>query len=59
MLVIDKIPPEQFTLLATIIGVLLSSELDPNEQNSVGNFLVSVGQTLLTSAAQAQLQQSQ
>lgn len=55
----DTIPPEQFTILATLIGVLLSSDLSTGEQNSLGNFLVSVGQAMLTLAAQAQLQQSQ
>lgn len=49
----DKISPNQFTLIASILGVLLNHDLDVNEQNSLGNFLVSVGQTMLTAAAQA------
>ncbi len=52
MLCFDRIPPRQFSLLAAIIGVLLTADLDVDEQNSFGNFLVSVGQGLLTSAAQ-------
>ncbi len=59
MLFIDKMPPEQFTLLATVIGIILASDLDLSEQNSIGNFLVSVGQTMLTAAAQGELQKSQ
>ncbi|MCR4434899.1 MAG: hypothetical protein QHH06_05120 [Clostridiales bacterium] len=52
----DRIPPNQFALVAALLGILLNLELDINEQNSFGNFLVSVGQTMLTAAAQAQNQ---
>jgi len=49
----DRIPPNQFALIAALLGVLLNLDLDADEQNSFGNFLVSVGQTMLTAAAQA------
>lgn len=49
----DRIPPNQFALLAALLGVLLNLSLDVDEQNSFGNFLVSIGQTMLTSAAQS------
>ena len=52
--------PVKFSLLASLLGVLLIDNLNVNQQNSLGNFLESVGQSLLTAAAQAQtLQQSQ
>jgi hypothetical protein len=56
MLYFDKIPPNQFSLLGAILGVLLTADMDADEQNSFGNFLVSVGQGLLTSVAQKQNQ---
>jgi hypothetical protein len=51
------LPPKQFSLLSSIIGILLIDELDLGEQNSLGNFIVSIGQTILTAAAQGQLLQ--
>ncbi len=49
----DRIPPNQFALIAALLGILLNLDLDTDEQNSLGNFLVSIGQTMLTAAAQA------
>lgn len=54
----DKIPPREFTLLATLLGILLTFSLDVNEQNSLGNFIVSIGQSLLTNAAQTTAQEN-
>ncbi|TCO76858.1 hypothetical protein [Marinisporobacter balticus] len=54
-----NLPPEQFTLLAYLVGALLAQNLDSDEQNSLGNFVEAVGQAILTIAAQEQLQQSQ
>jgi hypothetical protein len=54
---IFSLPPAQFTLLATVIGFLFMDGLDLGQQNSLGNFLVTVGQTILTSASQGQLLQ--
>lgn len=53
----DRIPPQLFALLATLLGILLTTALDENEQNSMGNFIVSIGQALLTNVSQAQGQQ--
>jgi hypothetical protein len=53
-----SIPPNQFTILATVAGVLLTERLDLGQQNALGNFIVSVGQAILTAAAQGQLLQS-
>lgn len=49
-----SLPPKQFSLLASLIGLLLIDGLDLGEQNSLGNFLVGVGQAILTAAAQEQ-----
>jgi len=55
----DNIPPAQFTLLAYLFGVLFSGNLNQNQQNSLGNFFEALGQSMLTIAAQEQLQQEQ
>jgi len=47
-----SLPPKQFALLASIIGILLVDNLDLDQQNSLGNFIVSVGSTILAAAAQ-------
>lgn len=52
------IPPDQFALLAALLGVLLARDLDSNEQNAIGNFFLSLGQTTLTNAAQTENQKS-
>lgn len=53
-----SLPPKQFALLSSLIGILIIDKLDINQQNSLGNFLINVGQVILTSAAQGQLIQS-
>lgn len=58
MLYFDKIPPNQFSLLGAILGILLTAGMDIDEQNAFGNFLVSISQGLLTSAAQEQNQKA-
>lgn len=55
---IFNIPPDEFALIAALLGVGIANKLDVNEQNSIGNFLESVGQTILTVSAQEQLQQA-
>lgn len=49
----NRLSPGRFALLAGFLGVLLTTILDRDEQNAIGNFLSSVGQTMMTSAAQA------
>lgn len=49
----DRIPPKQFALIAAFLGILLTCDLDTEEQNAIGNFFLSLGQTILTAAAQA------
>ena len=52
-----SMPPVQFSVLSTLVGVLLIDRLDLNQQNALGNFIVGVGQTMLVAAAQGQLLQ--
>lgn len=59
MKIFDFVPPRQFSLLATLLGLLLTFDLDENEQNSFGNFLVSIGQAVLTNVAQLSNQEAQ
>ena len=51
------IPPRQFSLFSSLLGIVASCRLDTARQNSLGNFLVGVGQALMTAAAQTQLQE--
>ena len=44
--------PEEFTALSVLIGLALLPGLTPDQQNSLGNFLMGVGQVLETAAAQ-------
>ena len=52
-----SLSPVKFSLLASLLGVLLIDNLDLNQQNSLGNFLENVGQNLLTAAAQGEIVQ--
>jgi hypothetical protein len=49
-----SLPPKQFAALSTIFGLLLLDDLSIDQQSALGNFLLSVGQTILTASAQAQ-----
>lgn len=53
-----SLSPQQLALLGSLIGILLSCELDSNEQGAIGNFFSSIGQTLQTTSAQAELLES-
>ena len=44
--------PEEFSALSVLIGFALLPGLTANQQNSLGNFLMGVGQVLETAAAQ-------
>ena len=54
-----NIPPNidasTFTISAFLIGYLLIDDLDPAEQNSIGNWFMMVGQVLCTNSAQQQV----
>ena len=44
-----------FTISAYLIGYLLLDDLNPAEQNSIGNWFMMVGQVLCTNSAQQQV----
>lgn len=46
-----NMPAKQFSLLSSILGILLIDDLSVNQQNALGNFLVNMGQNILTAAA--------
>lgn len=50
--------PTTYNLIAVAVGILLVGDLNANEQNSLGNWLLLVGQYLATNAAQQQLIES-
>lgn len=49
-----SLPPKQFALLSTLFGLLLLDDLNIDQKNALGNFIVNIGQTILTAAAQEQ-----
>lgn len=53
-----SLPPVQFTMLSVLLGIILIENLDLDQQNTLGNFIVNVGQVILTAAAQGQTLQS-
>lgn len=52
---LSEINPPTFSLSAIAIGYILSNDLDPSEQNTVGNWFMLIGQVLCTNAAQQQV----
>lgn len=52
---IRDIPASIYTTSAFIVGLLLSDDLNPAEQNSLGSWFMLVGQTLCTNSSQQQL----
>lgn len=56
---LEECTPRELAILTTAIGIIISSKLNINQQNVVGNFLEGVGQIVLVIAAQAQNLQSQ
>lgn len=55
MNLIPSVNSTSYTTSAFIIGLLLSNDLTPAEQNSLGNWFMLVGQTLCTSSSQQQV----
>ena len=58
----DKFPPnldpQVFSFIAVLIGSACVGDYSASEQNSIGNWLILVGQFILTNAAQQQLIES-
>ncbi len=44
-----------FTISAFLIGYLLIDDLNPAEQNAIGNWFMMIGQVLCTNSAQQQV----
>ena len=53
---LNNLSPLEFSTLGSLIGLIMIQGLSVSEQNSLGNFFELIGQVLLTSASQAQLQ---
>lgn len=52
---IVSLPPKQFVLLSTFIGILLIDKIDPKGQLILGKFISNISQTIFTAAAQEQI----
>ena len=50
-----NIDPHTFSIIAVVVGYASVGSYTVNEQNSIGNWLILVGQYILTHAAQQQL----
>lgn len=50
-----NINPELFSVIACIVGYIVEDDFNANELNSIGNWIILVGQFMLTTAAQQQL----
>lgn len=53
-----NIHPTSYSLLAVAVGIVLVGDLNVNEQNSLGNWFLLLGQYLATNASQQQLIES-
>lgn len=52
---LSTIPSNLFSISAVTIGALLSDDLNPAEQNAIGNWFMLIGQYLSTTASQQQV----
>lgn len=59
MLLISAMNPLKLAILAAILGLFLSDDLDADEINTMGNFIVGTGCIMLIVAAQKQFLISQ
>ena len=50
-----NINPEIFTLTAIVVGLIIEDDFTASELNAIGNWLILVGQIVLTTAAERQL----
>ena len=60
MIIIKKefppnINPELFSVIGSVVAFVLEDDFNANELNSIGNWIILVGQFMLTTAAQQQL----
>ena len=52
-----KMPEKEIIILSAEISILLSDNLTSDQQNTLGNFLLSVGQNLILGAGQKALRE--
>lgn len=57
MCCLTDLSPEQLSLLVSLTAILITSGLDAGDINVLGNFIASLGATMLTIAAQLQEQE--
>jgi hypothetical protein len=50
-----NINPELFSILGALTGAIIENDYTANELNSIGNWIILVGQFMLTTASQQQL----
>lgn len=50
-----NINPELFSIIGAVVGAIAEGDFNANELNSIGNWIILVGQFMLTTAAQQQL----
>lgn len=50
-----SLPPELLTALGTVLGFATLGDLTADQQNTLGNFLMLIGQILETNSSQKQL----
>ena len=48
------IDSDELALLATVIGIIIADDRDIEEQNTIGNFIIAVGATILAMSSQKQ-----
>ena len=51
-------PSELMTAIGTVLGFALLGDLDADQENSLGNFLMLIAQIMITDATQKQLLES-
>lgn len=54
-----SLPPELMTALGTVLGFAMLGDLTADQQDSLGNFLILIGQILETSSTQKQIFEDQ
>ncbi|MDI9496841.1 MAG: hypothetical protein QM227_11305 [Bacillota bacterium] len=52
---ITGLPPKQFVLLSTLLGILLIDDIDPKDQLILGKFINNISNTIFTAAAQEKI----
>lgn len=53
-----KMPEKEMIILSAEFAILLSDNLTPDQQNTLGNFLMSVGQDIILGAGQKEIREN-